>query len=156
MTSALTDSTNGLNQKVIANCSAALAFLSAHSADPKQMVTLFNAYNDSGIDHILLPIKLGVLANGNEKLDKAPLAAEMLSSLTEKLVDGAGFSEVDDDPAPLVGGDDETFKFKGALDLLSHFTNSFLRHDFVNTPSSKCLELIVEAVNKSEVMKKIA
>jgi hypothetical protein len=78
----------------------ALAFLSAYSSDPQQMLTLASAFDESceGTDAILIPLKFGVLINGNDACDKKPLEKALKEYLVEKLVDAAGFDEVDDDP----------------------------------------------------------
>ena len=67
----------GVNDKIIANVSIALAYLSAHSADPKQMEALYSAFDESAetSDPCLISIKWGILTNGNDKLDKTALRA---------------------------------------------------------------------------------
>jgi len=66
----------GVNDKIAANCATALAYLSAYSADPKQMEALFKAFDESheGDDALIIPIKWGILTNGNDKIDKSAMS----------------------------------------------------------------------------------
>jgi hypothetical protein len=124
---------NGMNDKVIANCASTLGFLSAYSNDPSQMKALFNAFDESENDTILLPLKFSILANGNETLDKSELVSELESILVERLVDSAGFEEIDDDPSPIGGEDDDedsVFRFQGSLDLLAYILDKYGRRDW--------------------------
>lgn len=67
----------GVNDKIVANVSMSLAYLSAYSADPKQMEALYSAFDESAemSDSCLISIKWGILTNGNDKLDKSGLRA---------------------------------------------------------------------------------
>jgi len=67
----------GVNDKIVANVSMSLAYLSAYSADPKQMEALYSAFDESAemSDPCLISIKWGILTNGNDKLDKSGLRA---------------------------------------------------------------------------------
>jgi hypothetical protein len=125
-------SNGGINDKVLANCSTALAYLSAYSSDPKQMEALYSAFDESadGNDALLIPIKLGIIMNGNDTVNKTDMMANCEEYLVDRIVDSAGFIEVDDDPAPIGEGEedeDEIFKFSGILPLLAHITNAFGR-----------------------------
>ena len=82
LTEILADATKGaINDKVLANCATALGFLSAYSNDATQMIQLFDAFDEEANDAICLPLKYAILANGNEKVDKAPLATSMYEQL---------------------------------------------------------------------------
>jgi len=123
----------GINDKILANCATALAYLSAYSQDPKQMEGLYGSFDESadGNDALLIPIKLGIIMNGNDTVDKQAMITNCEEYLVERIVDGAGFIEVDDDPAPVGEGEeeDETFKFKGIMPLLAHLVNTFGRRN---------------------------
>jgi hypothetical protein len=65
-----------INDKILANCSMALAFLAAYSSDSQQMLTLSEAFDGSCLyvcDAVIIPIKFGVLINGNDSCDKKKL-----------------------------------------------------------------------------------
>jgi len=55
-----------------------IAFLSAYASDTKQMQTLFSAYDDQEEPLLMLPIKLGILINGNPKIDQPDKLTEVL------------------------------------------------------------------------------
>ena len=127
----ISESKGGFNDKVVANCAVTLGYLSAYSNDANQMKVLFNAFDDGGNDAVMLPLKFAILTNGNDSLDKSELLAEFESLLVERLVDSAGFEEIDDDPAPLAGGEDEeVFRFKGVIDLMAYVLDKYGRRDW--------------------------
>jgi len=153
-------SKGGVNDKVLSNCSLALAYLSAYASDPKQMEALFSAYDDEGNDCIILPMKLGILTNGSpDTAAKKQMTSDFEAQLVETLEEGAGFTEVDDDIAPLVGGDDESademFHFMGALDTVAHLANSFCRREWCQLPNSPYLRMLFGGVNKSATLKNL-
>lgn len=123
------------------------------------MKALFNAFDESENDIIMIPLKFSILVNGNESLDKSEMLAEFEKLLTERLVDSAGFEEIDDDPAPL-GGDDEDedtiFRFKGSLDLMAYMLDKYGRRDWCQQPQSVYLTRIFDCCNKAEIFKKLA
>lgn len=117
-----------VNEKVVANCAAAIAYLSAISSDAAQMKTLYSAFDDDGNDCVTIPVKIGILTNGNDTIDKSEMMAELESMLGESLVERAGFEEIDDDCAPLVSGEDgDNFKFANVLSLLAYFLDKMCR-----------------------------
>jgi hypothetical protein len=147
----------GVNDKIIANVSIALAYLSAHSADPKQMEALYSAFDESAetSDPCLISIKWGILTNGNDKLDKTALRASFAAMLTEKIEDQAGFEEVDDCPMPCVADEEGLWRFKGVLSILSHLTDTFGRRSWCQEPDSEGINLAFDCVNKSECLTKL-
>lgn len=64
------------NEAIIVNCSMAIAFLSAYSTDPKQMQALFTGYDETEEPLVMMPIKLGVLINGNPKIEQVDKLTE--------------------------------------------------------------------------------
>ena len=75
MTEILSDQAkSATNDKILCNCACALSFLAAYSSDPSQMQALFTAYDDMDINPITLPLKFGILINGNDTIDKSELA----------------------------------------------------------------------------------
>lgn len=147
-------SKGGVNDKVLANCSTSLAFLSAYTSDANQMLSLFDAFEEEN-DCIDLPMKFGILTNGNETIDKSKLVDQFKSSLLERLEDTAGFKEVDDDCMPQGDEEDEMFHFKGALDILGHVLNTFCRRDWCQTPQSPYLRLLFGTINESKTLSKL-
>ena len=118
------------------------------------MIQLFDAFDEEANDAICLPLKFAILANGNEKVDKTPLAERLYSELKERLVDGAGFEEIDDDPAPL-GEDEGCFRFKGVLELAGHILDKFARRDWCQSPDSIYTRGVLNTISKSCIFEKI-
>jgi hypothetical protein len=145
-----------INDKILANCSMALAFLAAYSSDSQQMLTLSEAFDESceGTDAVLIPIKFGVLINGNDSCDKKKLEGAFAKYLTERVVDQGGFEEVDDDPAP-IDTESEVFRFKGVLSILTHLTNTFARRSFCVEPNSVGLNILYKCINDSKCFEKL-
>jgi len=126
----LNENQGSTNDKVYACCATALAFLSAYASDASQMQALFNAFDENGVDSIILPLKFAILINGNDKIDKTPMVSEFQSQLVDRLTDSAGFEEIDDDPAPInTESEDEVFRFKGVLDMLAFTLDKFARRE---------------------------
>lgn len=153
----------GINDKILVNCATALAYLSAYSQDPKQMEGLYGAFDESadGNDALLIPIKLGIIMNGNDTVDKQAMITNCEEYLVDRIVDVAGFIEVDDDPAPVGEGEgeedeDEIFKFKGIMPLLAHLVNTFGRRNLCQVAGSPGLTFIFECINKSKIISKLA
>ena len=117
-----------MNDKVVVNCATAIAFLSAISSDPAQMKALYSAFDDDGNDCVTLPVKIGILTNGNDNIDKGAMLEEVCATISEVLEERAGFEEIDDDPAPLIGEDDsENFKFKTLLETIGYLLDKMCR-----------------------------
>ena len=94
------------------------------------MTQLFDAFEEES-DAIDIPMKFGILTNGNETINKKELVSKFTEMLKERLVDSAGFSEIDEEVGCLVGDDDsDMFRFKGALDVIGHITNIFTRREW--------------------------
>jgi len=55
-----------------------IAFLAAYASDTKQMQTLFSAYDETEEPLLMMPIKLGILINGNTKIEQPEKLAETL------------------------------------------------------------------------------
>ena len=156
MTQILSDQAkSGTNDKILANCACAIAFLSAYASDAGQVQALFTAFDEMDINCISIPLKFGILINGNEAVDKSSMAKEFESFLIEKLVDQAGFEEIDDDPAPIAGSEEEVFRFKGVLDLLGHVADKFCRRDWCQAPDSTYVKLLFSCISKAEIFKKL-
>ena len=120
------------------------------------MKTLFSAFDDEGNDAISIPLKIGILINGNDSIDKSEMIKEFGAYLKETLVDRAGFEEIDDDPAPLVGDDDEVFRFKGPLAVLAFFLDKMCRRELCLKQDSPYLKQIYSFINESSIFKKLA
>jgi hypothetical protein len=149
-------SKGAINDKILANCSMALAFLAAYSSDPQQMITLSEAFDESceGVDAVLIPIKFGVLINGNDSCDKKNLENSLKEYLTERIVDQGGFEEVDDDPAP-IDTESGLFRFKGVLSILTHLTNAFARRAFCGEPNQSGVNILYSCINESKCFEKL-
>ena len=156
MTEMLSDQAkSATNDKILANCACAISFLSAYASDPAQVKALFSAFDEMDVNCISIPLKFGILINGNEAVDKSEMAAEFESFLIEKIVDQAGFEETDDDPAPIAGGEDEVFRFKGVLDLIGYMADKFCRRDWCQAPDSVYMKLLFSCLTKAETFKKL-
>ena len=83
------------------------------------------------------------------------MAEQFENLLIEKLVDGAGFEEIDDDPAPIAGGEDEIFRFKGVCDLIGFMADKFCRRDWCQDPDSVYMRLLFSCFTKAETFKKL-
>jgi len=120
------------------------------------MLTLSEAFDESheGTDAVLVPIKFGVLINGNDSCDKKKLESAFTEYLVERIVDQGGFEEVDDDPAP-IDTESGLFRFKGVLSILTHLTNAFARRSFCVEPNSIGLNLLYKCVNQSKCFEKL-
>lgn len=66
----ITEDRSSYNDAIIVNNCMSIAFLSAYASDNKQMQTLYNAYDEIEEPLLMLPIKLGILINGNPKVDQ--------------------------------------------------------------------------------------
>lgn len=127
------------------------------------MEGLYGAFDESadGNDALLIPIKLGIIMNGNDTVDKQAMITNCEEYLVDRIVDSAGFAEVDDDPAP-IGGEgsesdaDEIFRFKGIMPLLAHISNAFGRRKLCQQAGSPGLTFIFNCINKSEILSKLA
>ena len=53
------------NDKTVANCATALAFLSAYASDSAQLNTLYEAFDNTLNLNITIALKLGILLNGS-------------------------------------------------------------------------------------------
>ena len=95
---------------------------------------------------ISVSIRMGVLTNGNESIDKKQIAAGLKSMLTDYMTKSSGF----DSPRDL--DDDEVFRFSGAFDLTCHLMNAFCRRDWCVKSSSPYLSLVFDALNESGVL----
>jgi hypothetical protein len=128
------------------------------------MEGLYVAFDESadGNDALLIPIKLGIIMNGNDSVNKQAMIANCEEYLIGRIEDSAGFSEVDDDPAPIGGegegseSEDEIFKFNGIMPLLAHILNAFGRRPLCQLPGSTGLNFIFDCINKSEILSKLA
>lgn len=47
--------------------------------------------SNEGDDALIIPIKWGILTNGNEKIDKTAMSKSLSEYLLEKITDQAGF-----------------------------------------------------------------
>jgi len=105
----------------------------------------------------MLPLKLAILINGNDTIDKTNLIEAFQGHLIERLTDSAGFEEIDDDVSPIDTEDgDEIFRFKGVLDTLAFLLDRFARRTFCQAPDSKYMKMIFNAINQSAIFKKLA
>lgn len=152
----LQDSSNeNVNDKVVANCATALAFLSAISSDPAQMKALFSAFDDDAVDCVILPLKIGVLINGNDAIDKSELVGELDQLMAELLTDRSGFEEIDEDSACLGDNDSETFKFRNVIEVFSYFMDKIVNH--LEIPSDSVhIRKLFSFINKSTIFKRLA
>lgn len=156
MTDIISETAGSTNDNIFCNSASALAFLSAYASDASQMQTLFNAFDENENDAITLPLKFAVLINGNDTIDKSAMSAELEKALVEKLVDSAGFEEIDDDPSPVVGGDeDEVYRFRGVLDAVATMLNKFARRSICTKQDSAPLRMVYRAINQSAIFKKL-
>ena len=73
----------------------------------------------------------------------------------EKIVDQGGFEEIDDDPARVVGGDDEVFRFKGVVDLVAFMVDKFCRRDWCQAPDSVYMRLLFSCFSKAGTLDKL-
>lgn len=145
-----------VNDRVVVNCATAIAYLSAISSDPAQMKALFSAFDDDANDCVTIPVKLGVLTNGNDSIDKSEMMAELESMLSDMLIERAGFEEIDDDPAPLVDNDSEAFKFNNVLEMLGYLLDRMCRRPQCVLPESKVLRSLFATINKTAIFRKLA
>lgn len=106
------------------------------------MQALFTAFDEADVNPITIPLKFGILINGNDAIDKSQLAKQFETLLVEKIVDQGGFEEIDDDPAPVAGGEDEVFRFKGVVDLVAFMADKFCRRDWCQAPDSVYMKLL--------------
>lgn len=93
------------------------------------MKALYTAFDDDGNDCVTIPLKIGILTNGNDTIDKSEMMGELETMLGEMLIDRAGFEETDEDCAPLVSEDAEIFKFGNVLGLLGYFLDKMCRRE---------------------------
>ena len=112
------------NDIVLLNSSVALAYLSAYAADPKQMITLFNAF--PGMTPVSIGLKFGVLANGNDTIKKDEMAKTLQVLIEDWLSKCSGFDEVNSSTKT----DDDVQRFRGAFELLGHISNTFGRREW--------------------------
>ena len=120
------------------------------------MKALFSAFDDDANDCVTIPLKLGILTNGNDSIDKSEMMSELELMLGEMLVDRAGFEEIDDDPAPIVGNDSEIFKFNNVLEMLGYFLDKMCRRPQCVLPESKILRSLFAIVNKTGIFRKLS
>ena len=116
---------------------------------------MFPEFDQTENNSIILPLKFGILINGNESIDKSKMAENFENVLVEKLVDSAGFEEIDDDPAPIAGGEDEVFRFKGVCDLICYMADKFCRRDWCQAPDSVYVKLLFSCFLKAGTFKKL-
>jgi hypothetical protein len=146
-----------VNDKVVVNCAAATGYLSAISSDPAQMKALFETFDETGNDAAILPVKIAILTNGNDIIDKSGMMASLEVLLSDILVERAGFEEIDDDPAPLIGDDDEEkFKFTSPLEMLGYFLDKMCRRKECIAPDNKALRSVYAVINNSGIFKKLS
>ena len=155
MTEIINETNGATNDRIFCNCAVALAFLSAYASQANQMQTLFSAFDESAADNVILPLKFAILINGNDTIDKSQLVQEFQDLLVEKLKDSAGFEEIDDDPSPIVGGEDELFRFKGVLDILGYTLDKFARREICQKADSPMMRMVFASINQSEIFKKL-
>lgn len=119
------------------------------------MQVLFTEFDETENDAIILPLKYAILINGNDSIDKSKMAASFENLLVEKLTDSAGFEEIDDDPAPIAGGEDEVFRFKGVCELTGFMADKFCRRDWCQAPDSVYVKLLFSCLTKAETFTKL-
>ena len=109
---------------------------------------MFAAFDDSGIDAIILPLKFAILINGNDTIDKSQLVSDFQGMLIERLTDSAGFEEIDDDPSPINTEDEDcVFRFKGVLDTISYMLDKFARREICQKQDSAMMKMIYQCLN---------
>lgn len=149
----ISEDRSSYNDAIIVNSCMCIAFLSAYASDTKQMQTLYTTYDETEEPLLMLPIKLGILINGNAKLPEPQKLIEILQAyIVERIVETAGIEEVDEDCLPL-GDESEMFRFNGNLEILGHLVNRFVRK--FCTPEAPIVKAIYESLNKSGLYQKI-
>jgi len=156
LTDILNESHSSTNDRVFCNCATALAFLSAYASDASQMQALFSHFDDNNYDAIILPLKFAILTNGNDSINKANLVANFQSLLVDRLTDSAGFEEIDDDPSPIGGEEeDDVFRFKGVAETLAFMLDKFARRSMCQEADTNYMRMVYGAVNQSMIFKKL-
>jgi len=157
MTEIMNATGSSTNDHIYCNCATALAYLSAYASGANQMQALFNAFDEGDNDAIMLPLKFAILTNGNDTIDKSSLVEAFKSHLIERLVDSAGFEEIDDDVRAINTEDgDEIFRFHGVLETLGFMLDNFGRREMCQAPDSKYMKMVFNAINQSAIFKKLA
>jgi hypothetical protein len=119
------------------------------------MKALFSAFDDDAIDCVILPLKIGVLINGNDAIDKSELVAGLDKLMGELLTDRSGFEEIDEDSACLGDNDAENFKFRNVIEVFSYFMDKIVNH--LEIPSdSPHIRKLFSFINKSAIFKRLA
>lgn len=136
--------TSSLNDRVLSNVAVSLAFLSAYAANPGQMTTLFNSFEDEK-SAANISVKFGVLINGNDNVNKAELAQKLQKLLIEWLQMNSGFDTQS-------VSDDDVFKFRGAFDLIGHLTNTFGRREMCVKADSANLAVMFKSINEAKTL----
>jgi len=156
MTEIMNETNGSTNDRIFCNCATALAFLSAYASDPAQMNSLFNAFDETDNDAIMLPLKFAILINGNDTIDKTGLVEAFQAHLIERLADSAGFEEIDDDVRAINTEDgDDVFRFAGVLDTLAFMLDKFARRSLCLSPDSKYMKMLFNAINQNGLLKKL-
>lgn len=102
------------------------------------MSTLFDAFQSNLL--VDAACKFGVLTN-DSPVDKSKMATHFEKLLTEWLRNCSGFVEIN-----TTVEDDETFKFRGALEVIAHLLNAFGRREWCQAASSPQLAAVFRSI----------
>lgn len=143
-----------LNDKVIVNAGVALAFLTAHSADPSALTTLFYCRDQVRDCRVNLALKMGVLLSGNEKMNDFEKAKQDALNYVGLVLNAeSGVQEIDGKDISANRPDEEIFRFDGALDALAHILDLYLRRFF--KADSAISKLLFLSLTRSEILQKL-
>jgi len=95
------------------------------------MSTLFDAFQSNLL--VDAACKFGVLTN-DSTVDKSKMATHFEKLLTEWLRNCSGFVEINASARHVEN--DENFKFRGAIEVISHLMNAFGRREWCQAASS--------------------
>jgi len=99
-------------------------------------------------------VKFGVLTNGNDvKVDKAKMSGQLQSLMADWLQMNSGLDAAKRNNEDDEDEDDETFRFKGALDLIGHLTNSFGRREICVKAGDQHANMLFACVNQAKALK---
>lgn len=118
------------NDKTVANCASALAFLSAYSSDASQQTKLFDAFDNTLNLNVSIPIKFGILLNGaSAALPNRPALIDNLEGhLKDCMKDLTGIEEVDERfSEDAKDEDDQGSRLHGAFEIVAHVGDVFVR-----------------------------
>ena len=140
------------NDKTLANCAVALAFLAAYASDPQQQVTLFDAFDATLVLPVSFGVKFGVLCNGASSALWEKLLSNLEAHLKDMLKDMTGIEEVDDKYSE-DGSEEDGGRLHGALEIIGHISDIFVRR--YTQPTDPLYSLQFKVINESGLFEKL-